>query len=320
MNKRINQDEYIDRVNKIHNFKYNYEKTNYNKSSDFITVECPIHGFFDIRAVEHYKYGCRKCGYISTSSKLRKSHNDFIDELLNLHNQKLPYKIVNEYTKSTDKILILQDNLLFNMNPSDLLKGRMPNIKNCIDKTQYCINEFLNIHGDRYDYSECVYTKPKEKLKIICKIHGVFYLYKHQHSAGIGCKKCSDLKNSELMSENPTGWSLSQWIISSLKSKFFESFKVYIIRCWYENEEFYKIGRTFTTIGNRFNKNKIPYKYEVVYLFISTADIVFNTESYLKRLYRENKYLPKKTFNGQHECFTTELPIEEIITYLKTLP
>lgn len=46
------------------------------------------------------------------------------------------------------------------------------------------------IHNNFYDYSNVVYTNCKEKIKIICPIHGEFEQEADSHKRGIGCKKC----------------------------------------------------------------------------------------------------------------------------------
>lgn len=46
------------------------------------------------------------------------------------------------------------------------------------------------IHNNRYDYSKVVYGKNnKEKVEIICKIHGSFWQSPHDHLR-FGCPKC----------------------------------------------------------------------------------------------------------------------------------
>ena len=45
-------------------------------------------------------------------------------------------------------------------------------------------------HGERYDYSKSIYTTAKEKLIIICKIHGEFEQEAYSHMIGCGCPKC----------------------------------------------------------------------------------------------------------------------------------
>jgi hypothetical protein len=37
------------------------------------------------------------------------------------------------------------------------------------------LNEFKNIHGDRYDYSLVNYVRRSEPIEIICRVHGSFF-------------------------------------------------------------------------------------------------------------------------------------------------
>jgi hypothetical protein len=45
-------------------------------------------------------------------------------------------------------------------------------------------------HGGRYSYSETSYTTMKDKLTIICNIHGPFQQTAEHHLIGYGCYKC----------------------------------------------------------------------------------------------------------------------------------
>ena|ERR1035437_5327544 len=56
--------------------------------------------------------------------------------------------------------------------------------------TQEFISKAKAIHGDRYDYSLLEYNGQKYKVKIICKIHGIFDQYSYHHLNGMGCRKC----------------------------------------------------------------------------------------------------------------------------------
>lgn len=38
--------------------------------------------------------------------------------------------------------------------------------------TEKFVERAIAKHGDRYDYSKSVYTKAKDKLIIICRVHG----------------------------------------------------------------------------------------------------------------------------------------------------
>ena len=50
------------------------------------------------------------------------------------------------------------------------------------------------IHNNKYDYSETIYTHSKNKLFIICPLHGKFEQIPMGHIKGQGCKKCGVLK------------------------------------------------------------------------------------------------------------------------------
>lgn len=56
--------------------------------------------------------------------------------------------------------------------------------------TDEFIDKAINIHGDKYDYSLVEYTTGRNKVKIICKKHGVFKQKVDAHLNGQGCSKC----------------------------------------------------------------------------------------------------------------------------------
>ena len=63
----------------------------------------------------------------------------------------------------------------------------------------------------------------------------------------------------------------------------------------------------------------MPYEYETVLEIISDALPILKLEKELQTTYKNLKYLPNIHFNGRFECFTTDLPVEEIISYLEQL-
>lgn len=52
------------------------------------------------------------------------------------------------------------------------------------------IHRAKQIHGDRYDYSNTIYTNTRTKVKIRCRIHGLFEQLPFDHTIGHGCPKC----------------------------------------------------------------------------------------------------------------------------------
>ena len=63
--------------------------------------------------------------------------------------------------------------------------------------TQEFIEKAKSIHGNEYDYSKSIYTTAKDKLIIICPIHGEFEQSPDGHLHGQGCPKCKFDKLSE---------------------------------------------------------------------------------------------------------------------------
>ena len=115
--------------------------------------------------------------------------------------------------------------------------------------------------------------------------------------------------------ENCPSWAYSYWEKVSKKSKNFESYKVYIIKCELENERFFKIGKTFTNISIRY-KNNISYNYKIVYYkTFNDANECSKYEKELQALNKNNKYKPLINFAGSSECFNS-VSIDALSTYI----
>lgn len=56
--------------------------------------------------------------------------------------------------------------------------------------TKEWINKARDIHGNKYDYSITMYTTAKNKLKVICPLHGEKEMLPHHHTKGHGCPDC----------------------------------------------------------------------------------------------------------------------------------
>lgn len=69
---------------------------------------------------------------------------------------------------------------------------------NYVLATDEWIEEVRKVHGDKYDYSKVVYTKNKDKVTIICPIHGEFHQDAASHKAGHGCAECGHEYRADL--------------------------------------------------------------------------------------------------------------------------
>jgi len=237
-----------------------------------------------------------------------KTIENFIKEAIFIHDDKYDYSL-SKYLGSKLKIsIICKEHGVFKQTPDSHLRGSgCPKCKN--KKLSYTTKQFIEkakqVHGDTYNYSLVEYKNNKTKVKIICPEHDIFEQRPVKHlSNKRGCPKCGIERIKNFQKENPTAWSYSNWKKAGEKSKNFDSFKVYIIRCWNENEEFYKIGKTFTKINNRFKcKKEMPYDYEIIKIFEGDAEEMSRLEKKLQKENKEYKYVPKIKFLGAQECF-----------------
>jgi Zn finger protein HypA/HybF involved in hydrogenase expression len=67
-----------------------------------------------------------------------------------------------------------------------------------MDKRDIFIEKSMNIHSDKYDYSNVEYKNNKTKVELICKNHGSFLVRPDTHlSNRNGCPKCVNIKRAE---------------------------------------------------------------------------------------------------------------------------
>lgn len=250
--------------------KFYYDEKYPKIEKESVIINCSVHGEFSQFILEYGDINvCRKCKNKGEFNyKNIKVKETIIRKLIEIHKD---YDFSNTvYVKSNEKITyICKYHGEKQAYPNNLLKGS--GCKECslnkprFDRVKW-INRLNSIHNFTYDYSKVSDSPTYNKKEIIiCSNHGEFIQATGSHSMGVGCPKCGLEKVSKINSENPMGWSYSSWEEQSLKSKYFESFKVYIIRCWNDSEEFYKIGKTFLSTKRRFqSKHEMPYNWEVV--------------------------------------------------------
>lgn len=67
------------------------------------------------------------------------------------------------------------------------------NINSRFDTEATFLSKAKKVHGDRYDYSETIYTTAKSDIIIICKEHGKFIQKAIHHTQGKNCPKCANI-------------------------------------------------------------------------------------------------------------------------------
>jgi hypothetical protein len=154
------------------------------------------------------------------------------------------------------------------------------------------IEEARKVHLNKNEYERTLYISSKKKVTITCNIHGDFEQTPNSHLSGNGCPKCG--KESH--------WRKSDYI-KKAKGRICT---FYILRCFSETEEFYKIGITMNNIKRRYNGIRyMPYLYEIVLENKGEAGAIYNIEKDYKIKLKDFKYAPEISFGGSiTECFT----------------
>lgn len=114
-----------------------------------------------------------------------------------VHGDKYDYSNV-KYLKSSIKIeVVCKDHGPFLIKTGDHYRGRgcpkcgRLKIKESLTLSQKdVINEFKEVHGNKYDYTKVNYQKSDIKVEILCLKHGPFFQTPSHHRLGQGCPQC----------------------------------------------------------------------------------------------------------------------------------
>jgi hypothetical protein len=233
---------------------------------------------------------------------------EFIDEAKKVHSNKYDYVktcYLNKKSKVIISCLIHGD---FEQNAHNHLQGNgcpLCGEENSLKKRTSSKDIFIKkaniIHGNKFNYEHVKYINSHSYVEILCEKHGIFKQKPYAHLTNKqGCPGCYNV-NRKLIAPS---WTITNWISASKRSKTFDSFKLYVIRCYNETEDFIKIGRTYNTMERRFSGGQLPYNYEVLKIIKSdNGEYIYNLENRVKRKFNSLKYEPKIKFGGMNECF-----------------
>jgi hypothetical protein len=195
--RRLSEDEWIERSNIVHNFKYDYSEVIYLGWEKKVKIICPDHGYFEQKAGRHIRgSGCSKCngGVLFSKEdwleKVRVTHGDFYDY------SKVDFQGVKK------KVIIicpihgefqqLADNHFIN----GCIECGYDRVRNhhLLSNEEFKVKA-NELHNNYYNYDLIEYLTSVDKIKIICPKHGVFEQIPNSHLNGHGCFKCSSFSS-----------------------------------------------------------------------------------------------------------------------------
>lgn len=111
------------------------------------------------------------------------------------------------------------------------------------------INNFKEVHHNKYDYSKSIFLKSSDNIEIICPIHNSFFQKPSNHRNGVGCPKCHTDKfwneeklKKEIISRYQDDYSLDKFVVKHNSEKM-------ILGCKKCNQDFLISRERLTKFG-----------------------------------------------------------------------
>jgi len=268
--KRVTTEIYMKEVEDIHTGKgYEYEPGwEYTGSKCAICIKCPEHGWWTTKAYSHrnMKSGCPTCAEdihkercerlkwdkrARDNTSLYKRHEERDDYVI----QKIAEKYGNEIEILSEcvpegcyiYVQCRKHNYKYFRKTQQLYKSKgcqecgeeamQENISRLTMSQEDILERFREVHGDRYDYSRVNYINSVEKVEVVCREHGSFWIKPANHThMKSGCASCA----KHGFDQNKPG-------------------NLYYIKIPTEFGNYYKIGVTNNTVKKRFCRDDGRY-------------------------------------------------------------
>jgi hypothetical protein len=184
-----------------------------------------------------------------------------------------------------------------------------------VDRFEAWLAAAIETHGEKFDYSHVDYRTAREKVKIICSVHGQFLQSPADHLAG-GCRKCADadLKGrytDEFFKKHPEAG--------------YQPALLYYLRLRFHEASFYKVGITINDVAKRHAMlNTLPgLKLDTLAEAPMTLREAYETEQKIQLEHGDRsrsqlpftKYIQRQIRVGPSECFLRPLTAEMFAKY-----
>jgi len=175
-----------------------FNKVKYKHSQIKVSLICKIHNIeFEQTpdGIIKHNYGCPICKSNNLKARAhRKTTEEFIKQAIKIHGNIYSY-IKTNYVSGSDKVeIICKNHGSFFVRPNHHLckKSGCPKCKK--PDTEKIIVKAKKLFGEIYDYSKVNYTGCYNKIEVICKKHGSFFVIPGNHLWGSGCPICKNSK------------------------------------------------------------------------------------------------------------------------------
>ncbi len=186
--KKLTTQEFIAKAKAIHGDRYDYSKVDYKGTENKVIIICKIHKDFLIKPHNFLQgQGCPKC-----SSHQFITEDSFISRAKKIHRNRYDYSKV-DYRRADESVCIIcPTHGEFYQKPKVHLAGG--GCQQCFSTPKLTTEKFIQkakvIYGNKYNYSKVKYTGNKNKICIICPVHGEWFVTPNNFLRGSECPKC----------------------------------------------------------------------------------------------------------------------------------
>lgn len=167
------------------------------------------------------------------------------------------------------------------------------------------LEQFKEIHGIHYDYSNVDYVNWETPIQIGCPIHGIFLQRPDVHLNGSGCKHCSHLKTSKHG-------------VNTKQST--DEIILYVVEFTNEKYQFVKVGITSRSVKQRFSNVRYkPYDKNILLEVKLPSNQAIELESKTLIHFQPSRYFISEKNDGFKGCTEIFKCVEKdsILTYVK---
>lgn len=183
---------------------YDFSETIYNGVKNPMIVKCLKHGYFTTTLYKLNKgVRCKKCYYEINGENKRIKFNEFVERAQKIFGDKYSYNEELFRINNTENAIIkcpIHGEFIKNIKLHLQGQGcqKCSGVYDIEEKKKMFIETVKKIHPE-LDFSETVYNKTHEKVKVKChklfdfgEEHGEFLITPHSLYEGYGCPKCSE--------------------------------------------------------------------------------------------------------------------------------
>lgn len=244
MKKKLTKEEFISRVKP--NPRYSYDKAIYINSYTNLEIVCSEHGSFWMTPSN--RIAGQDCKFCQLENLQEATKISFVEKSIKKFGDLINHSLT-EFNGSENKaVLHCKLHGKFEVLPSTHLESKhgcttcgalaAPKLR-AEKKAKTFLQDAFLVHGDTYDYSRMEYKTVKDKIDIVCKVHGSFWQTPQKHLSGQGCPSCAQygyntnregnfyiLTNGKVTKVGITHQQVRERVWQINKSKNIEKFKI----------------------------------------------------------------------------------------------